>query len=165
MGRVRAFGPGGGALLLGALAAAGCLVPSVATGPADPDPVPLPRLVSVTIEYRQPSCFNVSASCEGSVFFWGSWMRPGNEFALTPQPGGFLWTGTARNVPVNFPPRDQPYLVRVYDPYLLETPTAGFTASRLRVGGQAIVWFDSPGTPEEVGLIYIDDNGQGRSPL
>jgi len=162
---VRASRFGRGALLAGALGTGACLFESPATGPGGPDPVALPRFVSVTIEYRQPSCFNVSASCDGSVFFWGSWMRPGNEFALRPQPGGFLWTGTATGVPVNFPPRDQPYLVRIFDPYLLETSTIGFTASRLRVGGQAIVWFDSPGTPEEVGLIYIDDNGQGRSPF
>ena len=152
-------------LLVSALACAAC-VESAATGPGDPDPVPIIRLVTVSIEYRQPStCFNASVSCDGSVLFYGSWMRPGNEFALRPQPGGFLWTGTARDVPVNYPPRDQPYFVRIYDPYLLETPTAGITAERLRVGGQLIVWLETPGTPTEAGLVYIDDNGLGRSPF
>jgi hypothetical protein len=32
------------------------------------------------------------------------------------------------------------------------------------VGGQVITEYDQPGTPFESGLIYIDDNGVGRSP-
>jgi hypothetical protein len=154
-----------GALLLGGLIAAACIETDMAA-PGNPDPIPVPRLVNVNIEYRQPStCFNSSAGCNGSVFFYGSWMRPGNEFAMRPQPGGFLWTGTASGVPVNYPPQDQPYFVRIFDPYLLDTPSAGITAERLKVGGQLIVWFETPGTPTEAGLVYIDDNGQGRSPF
>ena len=30
--------------------------------------------------------------------------------------------------------------------------------------GQVITEYDAPGTPLESGLIYIDDNGVGRSP-
>ena len=41
-------------------------------------------------------------------------------------------------------------------------PTAGLTAERLKVGGETITRFDSPGNPRETGLIYIDENGQGR---
>lgn len=154
-----------GLLLLAALSAVACYDFHL-TGPEDPPPVPVPRLVSVTVEYVQPIfCLNVTATCEGAVFFWGSWMLPRGEFALARQPGTRVWRGTAQSVPVNFPPRDQPYLTRVFDPYLTESPTGGPTAERLTVGGQFIVFIDSPGTPAEAGLVYIDDNGQGRSPF
>jgi hypothetical protein len=39
------------------------------------------------------------------------------------------------------------------------------TAARLVVGGQLLNQFDSPGTPKESGLVYVDDNGVGRNPL
>lgn len=131
-----------------------------------PEPVPLPRLVSVKVEYRQPNaCFNVVNSCTNPVVFFGSWMRPGGELTLRQTPGTYVWTGTVTNVPVNFPPRDQPYLVRVFDPHLIETETGGVTASRLVVGGQAITYFDQPGTTSESGVIFIDDNGVGRNPF
>ena len=133
-------------------------------GPVDPEPLSPPRTVSVTVEYLQPNgCVAGSPRCEDNVVFFGSWMRPGEEFFLRPQPGRFVWRGTATNVPVNFPPRGQPHAVVVYDPYLVGTPTAGLTAARLKVGGEAITRFDSPGNPRETGLIYIDENGQGRS--
>jgi len=132
-------------------------------GPVDPEPLAPPRTVSVTVEYLQPNgCVEGSPRCADNVVFFGSWMRPGEEFFLRPQPGRFLWRGTATNVPVNFPPRGQPHAVVVYDPYLVGTPTAGLTASRLKVGGETITRFDSPGSPRETGLIYIDENGQGR---
>jgi hypothetical protein len=38
------------------------------------------------------------------------------------------------------------------------------TAARLMVGGQIITTYDTPGTPTESGLIYVDDNGVGRNP-
>lgn len=132
-------------------------------GPVDPEPLAPPRTVSVTVEYLQPNgCVQGSPRCDDNVVFFGSWMRPGEEFFLRPQPGRFLWRGTATNVPVNFPPRGQPHAVVVYDPYLVGTPTAGLTAERLKVGGETITRFDSPGSPRETGLIYIDENGQGR---
>jgi hypothetical protein len=68
------------------------------------------------------------------------------------------------NVPVNFPPREQPYLVRVFDPHIVESATGGVTALRLIVGGQTISFFDQPGTASESGVIYVDDNGVGRNP-
>jgi hypothetical protein len=130
-----------------------------------PSAVPNPRLVKVLLEYRQPNgCLNVVSSCEGPVVFFGSWMRAGTEFALYPTPDTFVWTGTAIDVPVNFPPRDQPYLVRVFDPYLRDTPTGGVTAMRLKVGTQAVTTLDSFGTPYESAYVYIDDVGIGHNP-
>ena len=47
-------------------------------GPEDPDPLPLPRVVSVSVEYRQPStCVNTTTNCADKVVFFGSWMHPG----------------------------------------------------------------------------------------
>jgi len=148
-----------------ALLAGGCLeiTKSVTEGPG---PTPFPRLVSVKLEYRQPNaCFNVVAPCTGHVVFFASWMQPGGEVVLSQTPGTFVWTGTVTNVPVNFPPRDQPHLVRVFDPHLIETDTGGVTALRLVVGGQIITFFNEPGTTNENGVIYVDDNGVGRNPF
>jgi hypothetical protein len=131
-----------------------------------PEPVPLPRLVSVKVEYRQHAdCFNVVERCPERVVFFGGWMQVGEEVNLRLTPGTRVWTGTIANVPVNFPPRDHPHLVRVYDPHLEETETGGVTALRLVVGGQSITYFDQPGTTAESGVIYIDDNGVGRNPF
>jgi hypothetical protein len=135
------------------------------TGPEDPSPVPSPRLVDVTIEYRQPSaCLNTTRSCEGDVIFYASWMRPGTSFPLTPDIGNHTYRGVAQAVPVNFPPRDFPYDVMVDDPYLRETATRGVTASRLRVGGEALIKIVNAGTDQERALVYIDENGFGRNP-
>jgi hypothetical protein len=126
-------------------------------GPSDPEPLSPPRLVSVTVEYLQPyECVEGSPRCDDNVVFFGSWMLPGEEFSLRPEPGRLVWRGTATRVPVNFPPRGGPHAVRVYDPL-------GVTAARLKVGGEAISRFDFPGGPREVGLLYIDENGQGRN--
>ncbi|HXK09597.1 MAG TPA: hypothetical protein VMT70_08135 [Vicinamibacteria bacterium] len=137
----------------------------------EPDPVPAPtpknaRLVSVPVLYRQPNgCVNTSSSCDNLVVFFGSWMRPGQEIYLASDPGSHVWTGVALGVPVNWPPADEPYLVRVFDPHLVDTPTGGVTAARLMVGGQLLDQFDQPGTPKESGLVYIDDNGVGHVPF
>jgi len=151
------------ALLALATAGAACFTQS------DPVPVPTPkgaRLVSVTVQYRQPnSCANESTACVNLVVFFGSWMRAGQEIYLASDPGSHLWTGVATGVPVNWPPVDEPYLVRVFDPHLVDTPTGGVTAARLVVGGQILDQFDQPGTTKESGLIYIDDSGVGRDPL
>jgi hypothetical protein len=125
-----------------------------------------PRVVSVTVQYRQPQgCLNVATTCDEPVVFFGSWMHPGQEFQLTPDPGNFIWRGTARNVPVNFPPRDQAYLVRIFDPFLREGPGGGVTAQRLWVGGQLLSKFDTPGGENESALVYIDENGTGHNPF
>jgi hypothetical protein len=136
------------------------------TGPEDPPADSPPHLVSVTIEYRQPNgCINSRTNCDDQVVFFASWMRPGDEFALRRDPGGLVWRGVATGVPVNFPPRDVPHAVRVFDPHILDHPTGGLTAERLRVGGQILTVIEAPGTVEESGLIYIDENGQGRTPF
>jgi hypothetical protein len=135
------------------------------TGPEDPSPVPVPPLVSVTVQYRQPNgCLNVTSPCEGRVVFFGSWMQTGQFIYLTEVPNGLIWTGTVSGVPVNFPPTDQPYLVRIYDPYLIDTPTGGVTADRLQVGGQAPNQFYAYGTPSESALIFVDAVGAGHNP-
>jgi hypothetical protein len=136
------------------------------SGPEQPDPVIPPAFVDVVIEYRQPNeCVPGSPRCLDNVVFFGSWMRAGEEFFLAKQPGGFVWNGLARGVPVNYPDRDQPYLVRVFDPHMVGSPTEGASAERLKVGGETITRFYSPGNVNEFGLIYIDANGQGRTPL
>jgi len=151
-----------GAVLLTALG--GCYNFHLA-GPEDAPPVSPPGLVDVTIEYRQPqACLNTPSRCDDLVVFYGSWMRQGQEIILTLDPGGFIWRGLARAVPVNFPPRDDPYFVRIFDPHLRDTETLGITAERLKVGGEPLKSFDAYGTPIESGLLFIDDNGVGHSP-
>ena len=153
------------------LRAATCLLLSGAAcdyrgGPEDPSPVVPPGVVSVTLEYRQPNgCVNRLGRCDDPVVFFGSWMKPGEEITMSPQAGGLIWVGTARNVPVNYPPRDFAHAVRVFDPHILDHPTGGVTAERLRVGRQLLTVFDSEGTPAESGLVYIDENGFGHSPF
>jgi len=125
-----------------------------------------PNTTAVTVEYDQvPECVEGSPRCVDNVVFFGSWMQPGEEFFLTKEPGRYIWRGTATRVPVNFPPRGDPYLVRIYDPHIVGGPTGGITADRLKVGGEKITQFYSPGNPYESGLIYIDENGQGRTPF
>ena len=151
------------------------------TGPGcdfqkDPDAGPaavLPiRFVTVRVEYRQPAgCLNADrARCEDRVVFFGSWMKQrsatseGEEVLLDTRFGPNFWEGFVYNVPVNWPPNDFPHYVRVFDPHLVATPSGGVTAARLIVGGQPVTEFDAPGTSIESGLIYVDDNGVGRSP-
>jgi len=134
--------------------------------PEGPSPVPVARLVSVTVQYRQPfDCFNEPSLCSGRVVFFGSWMQLGGYVLLEPVAGTSIWTGVVPNVPVNYPPVDEPYLVRIADPHLWETPTNGVTASRLLVGGQALTHFDFVGTPQESALLYVDDAGVGHNPF
>ena len=152
-----------GAAALGALS---CNAFKRTAGPEEAAPVNPPGTVSVTVEYDQvPECVAGSPRCEDNVVFFGSWMQPGEEFFLKKEPGRYVWRGTAPRVPVNFPPRGQPYLVRVYDPHIVSGPTEGVTADRLKVGGEALVRFYSPGNPSESGLVFIDQNGQGHTPF
>jgi hypothetical protein len=158
------------AALLGAaaLSALSCNAFKRTAGPDVAPPVNPPGTVSVTVQYDQvPECVAGSPRCEDNVAFFGSWMQQGEEFFLKKEPGRFIWRGTALRVPVNFPPSavSQPYLVRVYDPHIVSGPTEGVTADRLKVGGEALVRFYSPGNPSESGLIFIDQNGQGHTPF
>jgi hypothetical protein len=133
---------------------------------AGPTAVPAPAVASVRVEYRQPNgCANPTpAACENLVVFFGSWMQPGQEIYLTSDPGSHAWTGVAAGVPVNWPPVVEPHLVRVFDPRLVDTPTGGVTAARLQLGGQVLTQYDSPGTPQESAVVYVDYNGVGRNP-
>jgi len=149
--------------LLLALAATSCWYDK--NPPTSPSAVSAGRYASVKILYRQPAnCANDSSQCINPVFFLGSWMKSGEEVILSEVPGSLTWAGVATGVPVNWPPTDEPHLVRVYDPHLAHTETGGVTAARLYVGGQIIYYYDQPGTPKESGLIYIDDNGVGHNP-
>lgn len=138
-------------------------------GPAAITPI---RFVTIKVEYRQPAgCENADAArCGDRVWFFGSWMRQpsagqqGDEVALEARFGPNFWEGFVANVPVNWPPSDFPHYVRVFDPHLQATASGGVTAARLIVGGQIITDYDQPGTPKESGIIYVDDNGVGRSP-
>ncbi len=150
--------------LAAALLAGGCFFDEEA--PDGPSPLPVSRGVAVTVEYVQPGqCLNGANRCADPVVFFGSWMRAGLVLTLTPISGRYVWTGTASSVPVNFPPRDEPYLVRVFDPYLLDTSSGGVTAARLQIGGQALIDVEAAGTPAESGRVYIDDNGVGHNPF
>jgi len=134
--------------------------------PPGPTPVGPARFVNVTVQYRQPTeCINASGECGNAVVFLGSWMNPGQEVYLSRDPGSHVWTGVAPGVPVNWPPLEEPHLVRVFDPYLFGTDTNGVTAARLLVGGQILQDYDQPGTPAEAARVYIDDNGVGRNPI
>lgn len=154
---------------LGVLLLSCALLPGCWDFQPDPDlgPSALPnvRVVDVRVEYRQPNaCDNDPAHCNDRVVFFGSWMHQGDEVLLTLASGTRQWAGVAHGVPVNFPPKEFPHLVRVFDPHLTRGATGGVTAARLIVGEQIITQYDQPGTPNESGLIYIDDNGQGRNP-
>ncbi len=76
-----------------------------------------------------------------------------------------MWTGVASGVPVNWPPVDEPHLVRVFDPHLVDIADGRRDGARLAVGGQVLTQYDSPGTPQESALVYVDDDGVGRNPF
>lgn len=153
-------------LAVAALAAVSCNAFKRTPGPDEATPVNPPNTASVTVEYTQVvECVAGSPRCDDNVVFFGSWMQSGEEFFLKKEPGRYIWRGTATRVPVNFPPRGDPYLVRVYDPHIVGGPTGGVTADRLKVGGEALTDFYSPGDPYESGLIFIDENGQGHTPF
>jgi hypothetical protein len=92
-------------------------------------------------------------------------MRPGGEVRLSGSAGGYVWTGTLSNVPVNFPPADEGYFVRVFDPYLRDTPTAGVSGQRIRVGGQTLTVLSDIATPVESAWVYVDGSGTGHNPF
>jgi hypothetical protein len=141
---------------------AGCLHPEA---PEDPTPVPVPRLVTIVVQYRQLNgCSNTVTPCGGPVVFSASWMRLGAFVPLQLQPDTFLWRATVTGVPVNFPPTEQPYQVWVVDPYLHDAAGQGVTAQRLTVGGEVLTRF-YPYQDTELGLVYIDDNGFGHNPF
>ena len=144
------------------LAASGC---ADQVGPEDPPEVNPPRTVEVTVEYRQPNgCLNAPARCDDLVVFFGSWMRNGDALYMQRDPGSHVWRVRARGVPVNYPPRDDPYFVRVFDPHLVQSETGGVTGWRLEVGTEALQQIYDAGTVRESALVYIDENGLGHNP-
>ncbi len=135
-------------------------------GPEDPTPVAIPERAAITVEYEQPAgCISVSVSCQDLVIFLGSWMPPGGQIFLTPDATRRRWTARIPDVPVNFPPRGEPYEVRVYDPYIQESPSLRYTGLRLRVGGESLTQIRRPGSRDEAALVYVDSTGQGHNPL
>jgi hypothetical protein len=136
------------------------------TGPEDAPTVSTPRLVSVSVEYRQPNgCLSApSPACNDDVVFYASWMQKGTEFRLTRDPGGFTWRGVAHGVAVNFPPRDDPYEVRIFDPHLVGSCAEGFSADRIVVGGEALAKNNGEGCRGQAAFVFVDDNGRGHNP-
>ena len=150
-------------ILLAAVSGASCLDKDV---PAGPSLVEVPGRVAVTVEYRQPNgCDNSVTNCDDRVVFFGSWMAVGNEILLNRVSGTLVWTGRAEGVPVNFPPADDAYRVRIYDPHLRDTATQGVTANRLKVGSQLLTKLVNLGTTSESGLVFIDAAGAGHNPF
>ena len=174
MGRLRnaIIEPGSGSLrrsrltlaLLGALAAS-CYDFHL-TGPEDAPTVTPPQSVSVTIEYRQPiGCLSSpSPHCDEPVVFFATWMPTGAQLILTRLAGTQVWQGRAVGVPVNYPPRDEPYQVRIYDPYLVDSCAQGFSADRIVVGSEALTQTIGGGCRDQAALVYVDANGQGHNP-
>lgn len=135
------------------------------TGPEDPETVTTPGYVSVAVEYRQPNgCLNTTTPCGEAVVFFGSWMPAGAEITLVRDQGSLIWRGVARSVPVNWPPRDAPYAVRIFDPYLRESESRGWSSDRIVVGGESLVRWDGGGGPDQHALVYVDQNGRGHNP-
>jgi hypothetical protein len=132
--------------------------------PEDAPQVFPPSLVTVTIEYRQPNLCSASSDCDQPVQFSASWLPQNTGIPLRRVAANF-WTGVARDVPVNYPPQDDPHVVRVYDPYLRDTAIQGFTAARLKVGGEPLSALLNQGTPQEVAYVYVDASGLGHSPF
>jgi len=143
------------------LAAFGCGRP---VGPEDAAQLPNPTLVSVRVEYVQPAaCLTSNPSCANRVVFFASWLPPGSEFALELVSGTRIWRATADDVPVNYPPKGEPYEVRIFDPFIAASATRGITANRITVGGEFLTKYSYVGTTSEGALVFIDVNGQGHN--
>jgi len=159
-------------LLAGALVSTACW-DFHQTGPEDPSPVIRPTLVDVTVQYRQPNICQASTRCEDNVVFFASWLpmqldpqgRPTGGYMFLQRVSAYVWQGIAHDVPVNYPPRDDPHVVAIYDPHLRDTETSGVTAARLEVGRQTLRSFINPGTPRESAFVYVDENGYGHNPF
>jgi hypothetical protein len=147
------------ATILAGLLASGCLE-FRGVGPEDITPERPPRVVDVTIEYIQPPTCEVASRCDDPVIFFGNWMRAGAEFALTPDERNWVHRGRAKGVPVNFPPHEYevPHIVRVYDPHL-----GRFAAYNLKVGGELMVKIQPLSAYDEIGRVYVDENGFGHN--
>src|SRR5207245_2186085 len=107
--------------LAGGLLSAGCYS-FHQTGPEDASPVVRPMLVDVTVEYRQPNLCFASDHCDDLVVFFASWLpmqvnpqgQPSGGFMFLQRVSAYMWRGVAHNVPVNYPPKDDPHVVAIY---------------------------------------------------
>jgi hypothetical protein len=135
------------------------------TGPVEPDPVPLPETVSVTVEYVQSGSCKAPNGCSDGVVVFGSWMRPGAEIQLTSDPGNRIWVGTLTGVPVNYPPAGDPYKIRIYDPFLQDGGATRYTGHRLTLGGQLLTDIQVMDSRDQAALAYVDSNGFGHNPF
>jgi hypothetical protein len=159
-------------LVVGALISGGCY-DFHQIGPEDASPVVRPSLVDVTIEYRQPNQCFASDRCDDNVVFLASWLptqinpqgQVSGGFMFLSRISAFVWRGVAHDVPVNYPPKDDPHVVAIYDPHLRDTATGGRAAARLQIGREALTVFLDPGTPNEAAFVYVDENGQGHNPF
>ncbi len=79
--------------------------------------------------------------------------------------GDLIWRGLARSVPVNFPPQDEPYVVRIFDPFLRQSCAQGFSADRIVVGGEALIKNNGSGCSDQAAFVYVDANGRGHNPF
>ncbi len=148
-----------------ALALLGCPEAHL-TGPEDPAPPPVPERTTVTVEYEQPAgCISPVVNCQDLVIFVASWAAPGGQVFLVPDASRRVWTQRISDVPVNFPPRGDPYQVRVYDPHLQETGSIRYTGQRLRIGSESLTRIQHPGSRDEAALVYVDSTGQGHNPF
>jgi hypothetical protein len=91
-------------------------------------------------------------------------MPAGAEFRLTRDPGTFMWRGVAHGVPVNWPPRDDPHRVWIFDPHLRESLSQGISADRIVLGGEALTRWDGGGGPQQHALAFVDQDGRGHNP-
>jgi len=159
-------------LLAGALISVACL-DFHKTVPEGPSPVDRPMLVDVTVEYRQPNQCFASDRCDDNVVFFASWLpmqldpqgRQTGGYMFLTRASAYVWRGVAQKVPVNYPPKDDPHVVAIYDPHLRDTVTGGVTAARLIVGKQNLTGFINAGTPHESAFVYVDENGFGHNPF
>jgi hypothetical protein len=136
-------------------------------GPEDPTPINPPTMVAVSIEYRQPvGCLEAAPRCAEAVVFYATWLPAGVGIPLLKDEGGTpVWRGRALGVPVNFPPRGEPYQVRVFDPHLRGDSLGGLSANRITVGSELLTRLRDAGTTDESALVYIDENGLGHNPF
>jgi len=135
------------------------------TGPLEPDPVPFPETVSVRVEYVQSGGCKAPSGCGDGVVVFGSWMRPGAEIQLAPDPQNRIWVGTLTGVPVNYPPAGDPYKVRIYDPFLQDGGAPRYTGHRLTFGGQLLSEIQIMDSRDQAALAYVDSNGFGHNPF
>jgi hypothetical protein len=165
--RLNAMSPRLSALLVAGLLAVPACDDYHKNGPEDPSPVVHPTLVDVTIQYRQGNICYASSNCQDNVAFLASWLPTGQGILLS-RVSTFAWQARISGVPVNYPPKDDPYVVAIYDPFLRDTAYGGVTAGRLIVGGQNLTSFvtvqDTQGVAHESAFVYIDENGFGHNP-